>query len=103
MTGTMKIGKLKKNAAYYYQKDYDKRIGGQFVFFIVPLKNNDGKPFYYVKSTSDGNIEISGEAYITTEEKLPRYIREAKTEINGQQPLYYWLDENGETTKKTYL
>ena len=103
MTGTIKIGKLKKNAEYYYIKDYDERVGGQFVFFILPLSDNDGKPFFYVKTVTEGWFEISGEAYIITEEKLPRYIREAKENMGGMKPIYYWLGENGEVTKKSYL
>ena len=103
MTGTMKVGKLKKNAAYYYIKDYDERVGGRFIFFIVPLYDNDGKPFFYVNQQSDGRLELSGEAYIITEEKLPSYIREAKENMGGQKAIYYWLDVNGEVTKKTYL
>lgn len=103
MIGTMNIGRLKKNAAYYYLKDYDERVGGEFVFFIKPLSDNDGKPFFYIKPQSDGRLEIGGEAYITTEEKLPRYIREAKENMGGMIPIYYWLGENGEVTKKTYL
>lgn len=103
MTGTMKIGKLKKDAAYYYIRDYDERVGGEFIFFILPLSNNEGKHFFYVKQQSDGMLEISGEAYIITDERLPRYIREAKENMGGMKPLYYWLGENGEVTKKTYL
>jgi len=36
MTGTIKIGKLKKNAAYYYIKDYDERVRGDFIFLLYP-------------------------------------------------------------------
>lgn len=103
MTGTMKIGKLKKDAAYYYIRDYDERVGGEFIFFILPLSNNEGQSFFYVKQQFDGRVELSGEAYIITDEKLPRYIREAKENMDGMKPLYYWLGENGEVTKKLYL
>lgn len=103
MTGTMKIGKLKKNAAYYYLKDYDERVGGECIFFIMPLSDNDGKPFFYVKPQTDGWLEISGEAYIITAARLSRYIREAKENMGGKKPIYYWLGENGEITKKSYL
>lgn len=103
MTGTIKIGKLKKNAAYYYIKDYDERVGGEFIFFIVPLRNNDDKLFFYVKLQPDGRLELSGEAYIITDERLSHYIREAKENIGGMKPIYYWLDANGDVTKKSYL
>lgn len=103
MTGTIKIGKLKKNASYYYIKDYDERVGGDFIFFIVPLSDNEGKPFFYIKPQSDGMLELSGEAYIITAERLARYIREAKENTGGIKPIYYWLGENGEVTKKSYL
>lgn len=99
MTGTIKIGKLKKNAAYYYLKDFDERVGGEFIFFIVPLSDNDGKPFFYVKPQPDGRLELSGEAYIITDERLSRYIREAKENMGGMKPIYYWLNANGEVTK----
>ena len=102
MTGTIKIGKLKKNAAYYSLKDFDERVGGEFIFFITPLHDNDDKPFFYVKQQSDGMIELSGEAYIITDERLSRYIREAKENMGGMIPIYYWLDENGEITNKKY-
>ena len=52
MTGTMKVGKLKKNAVYYYHKDYDERVGGAFIFFIMPMLNNDSKTFFYVTEIS---------------------------------------------------
>ena len=78
MTGTMKVGKLKKNAVYYYHKDYDERVGGAFIFFIMPMRNNDVKPFFYVKPQSDERLELSGEAYIITGERLSRYIRKPK-------------------------
>ena len=103
MTGTISISKLKKNAAYYYLKDYDERVGGEFIFFILPLYDNDDRPFFYVKQQSDGRLELSGEAYIITNERLSRYIREAKENMGGMIPIYYWLDENGEVTNKTYL
>ena len=103
MTGTITIGKLKKNAAYYYLKDYDEHVGGEFIFFITPFRDNDDKPFFYVKLQSDGRLELSGEAYITTDERLSRYIREAKENMGGMIPLYYWLDENGEVTNKIFL
>lgn len=102
MTGTIKIGKLKKNAVYYYIKDYDERVGGQFIYFIVPLSDNEGKPFFYIKPQPDGRLELSGEAYIITEEKLPRYIREAKENMDGMKPIYHWLGENGQVTKTSY-
>ena len=102
MTGTIKIGKLKKNAAYYSLKDFDERVGGEFIFFITPLHDNDDKPFFYVKQQSDVMIELSGEAYIITDERLSRYIREAKENMGGMIPIYYWLDENGEITNKKY-
>ena len=103
MTGTMKISKLKKNATYYYLKDYDERVGGEFIFFILPLHDNDDELFFYVKPQPDGRLELSGEAYIITDERLSRYIREAKENIDGMIPIYYWLGENGEVTNKTYL
>ena len=103
MTGTITISKLKKNAAYYYLKDYDERVGGEFIFFITPLRDNDDRPFFYVKPQPDGRLELSGEAYITTDERLSRYIREAKENMGGMIPLYYWLGENEEVTNKTYL
>ena len=103
MTGTISISKLKKNAAYYYLKDYDERVGGEFIFFILPLHDNDDKPFFYVKPQPDGRLELSGEAYIITDERLSRYIREAKENMGGMIPLYYWLGENEEVTNKTYL
>ena len=103
MTGTMKVGKLKKNAVYYYHKDYDERVGWAFIFFIVPLRNNDDKPFFYVKPQPNGMLELSGEAYIITEERLSRYIRKAKEDMGGMKPIYYWLDAKGDVTKKSYL
>lgn len=103
MTGTITIGKLKKNAAYYYLKDYDEHVGGEFIFFITPLRDNDDKPFFYVKQQFDGRLELSGEAYIITDERLSRYTREAKENIDGMIPIYYWLGENGEVTNKSYL
>ena len=103
MTGTMQIEKLKKRAAYYYQKDYDERFGGQFIFFIVPLIGSDDNLFYYVKQCPDGKLEISGEAHTVKPERISHYMREARESMGEKHPMYYWLNENGEVTCKTYL
>lgn len=96
MTGTMMIGKLKKKAAYYYQQDYDERVGGHFIFFIEPLCGNDGECFYYVRKLSDGKLEITGEAYIIIPERLTHYMRAAREKLGGKYPIYYWQNENGD-------
>lgn len=38
MKGTMQISRLKSKAAYYYEKSFDERYGGDFYIFIEPLR-----------------------------------------------------------------
>ena len=102
MKGTMQISKLKKNAAYYYVKDYDEKCGGDFVFFIEPFPGTEDDCFYCVRRLDNGKIEIEGEGYITTEEHLASHIQSAKKTLDGRIPAYYWRNDKNEVLEKTY-
>ena len=103
MKGTMRISKLKKKAAYYSSKSYDKLYGGEFTFFIEPLLGTEDKCFYYVKKLESGEIEITGEGYVvTSKESLASHKRDAKENLGNAYPAYYWLDENDKVVEKTY-
>lgn len=104
MKGTMQISRLKSKAAYYYEKSFDERYGGDFYIFIEPLRGNDDDYFYYVKKLGNGKIEITGEGYIISDiSRLMSYKCRAKKELSCNIPAYYWIDDQGDTTTKTYL
>ena len=102
MKGTMQISKLKKKAAYYYVKDYDEKCGGDFVFFIEPFQGNEDDCFYYVRKLDNGMIEIEGELYLTTEERLASHKQSARASLDGRTPAYYWRNDKNEVIEKTY-
>ena len=57
MKGTMQISKLKKNAAYYYNKTYNRKYKDYNIFFMEPFEGTNDDYFYYVKSLDNGKIE----------------------------------------------
>ena len=64
MKGTMQISKLKKNAAYYYNKTYNRKYRDYNIFFMEPLEGTNDDYFYYVKRLDNGKIEISGDLHL---------------------------------------
>jgi len=102
MKGTMQISKLKKKAAYYYNKTYNRKYKDYNIFFMEPFEGTNDDYFYYVKRLDNGKIEISGELHLFLDCHLQRYQSEARARMKDIVPAYYWLDENGEVTEKTY-
>lgn len=103
MKGTIQVKRLRDSAAFYTVKDYDELYGGDFTYFIEPFRGCDGELFYYVKELDNGKLEIEGEAYVITDkDSLNRHKREAKKELDGEIPLYRWLDKNGKVINLSY-
>lgn len=103
MKGTIQVKRLRDSAAYYTVKDYDEVYGGDFTYFIEPFRGCDGELFYYARELDNGKIEVEGEAYVVTDkDSLNSHKREAKKELDGEMPLYRWLDKNGKVINLSY-
>ena len=102
MKGTMQISKLKKKAAYYYNKTYNRKYRDYNIFFMEPLEGTNDDYFYYVRRLDNGKIEIEGEGYITTEDCLDTHKRGARAMLDGRTPAYYWRNDKNEVIEKTY-
>lgn len=102
MKGTIQVKRLRNSAAFYTAKGYDD-YNKQFTLFIEPFPGDEGELFYYVKELDNGMIEIEGEAYIVTDkDSLNRHKSDARKELNGEMPLYRWLDKNGKVINLSY-
>lgn len=69
MKGTMLIKKLNKNQrCIISDKDYDKKIGGDFWFVLEPFTDCNNQSFFYYKKVENGYL-VEGEGYICTNEE----------------------------------
>lgn len=98
---TIQINKLHRNAAYYDRLSFNIDYGGVCYYHIEPFEGTYDNYFYYVQKLENGMIEITGEGYIASTKHISYYRRCAKKKLKDNQPMYYWIDENGEIIEKT--
>lgn len=103
--GRIQVKKLKAKAAFYTAQGYDETYGGEFANFIEPFSDAHSKGyFYHVRQLDNGKMEVIGHTYIVTDKNsLKHHKKRARKRLNGEYPMYYWLDGNGRVIKKTYI
>lgn len=93
MKGTIRVKKLSQTGnarCFISEKDYDKKLGGEFYLLLEPFDSWEEPMFYWSKNT-DGTYTIEGEGYIVDSESSINSHKRYVKRIWGNTPIK-WVE-----------